>query len=123
MFWKDDGSLEYAKAVGIHIDGLEAPVFPERTVDGPFGASASSRLTLLAFGQSNAANSGDGLYAASKAACVFNAFDMKFYAAIDPLPGASNDGAAVWTRLADKLRMPASTRRSSSSPSRSRAAF
>src|SRR5439155_26485105 len=86
-----------------HVDGLEAPVFPERAVDGRFGASGSRRLTLLAFGQSNAANSGDGLYSAAKAACVFNVFDMKFYAAIDPLPGASNDGAAVWTRLADKL--------------------
>ena len=28
---------------------------------------------------------------------------MKFYRAIDPLPGASNNGASVWARLGDKL--------------------
>jgi hypothetical protein len=57
----------------------------------------------MTFGQSNAANTGAGHYQAQDSVSVFNIFDMKFYRAIDPLPGTSNNGAAVWGRLGDLL--------------------
>ena len=34
---------------------------------------------------------------------VFNVFDMNFYRAGDPLPGASGVGASMWGRLGDRL--------------------
>jgi Carbohydrate esterase, sialic acid-specific acetylesterase len=58
---------------------------------------------ILTFGQSNAANSGEEHYAAREAVHVFNMFDMRFYRAIDPLPGASENRGSVWGRLGDKL--------------------
>lgn len=97
----DDGSLDYAKAAGIYTPGIEAPVFPERIVDRV--PSDEKSLVLFAFGQSNAANTGEGSYTPRHRAFVFNIFDMQVYRAIDPLPGASNDGGSVWGRLADRL--------------------
>jgi hypothetical protein len=102
-FSGDDGSVAYARAAGIYIDGVEAPACPEHVVPAPTGSPAVPALTLLAFGQSNAANTGEGRYHAGDHARVFNVFDMNFHAAADPLPGASNDGGSVWGRLADML--------------------
>jgi hypothetical protein len=102
-FESDDGSLSYAKAAGVYIDGVEAPTFPDRVIPSPFKHSLKPPLVILTFGQSNAANCGEGRYAAGSSVSVFNVFDMTFYKAIDPLPGASNNGAAVWGRLGDKL--------------------
>src|SRR5262249_30339978 len=53
--------------------------------------------------QSNAANMGQSRYAAKGPVHVFNIFDCKYYRAADPLPGASNDGGSVWSRLGDRL--------------------
>jgi hypothetical protein len=98
----DDGTVEYAKRAGIYIDGAEAPVAEDRLV-APAIANPPGTAVILTFGQSNAANSGEERYAARGAVHVFNMFDRKFYRAIDPLPGASDDGGSVWSRLGDKL--------------------
>jgi hypothetical protein len=102
QFDGDDGSLEYAKAAGIYTEGIEAPLFPDRVVTSRTERHPGLSI-IVTFGQSNAANTGEGCYAANGPVYVFNVFDMKFYRAIDPLPGASNSGAAVWGRLGDKL--------------------
>jgi hypothetical protein len=102
QFDGDDGSLEYAKAAGIYTEGIEAPLFPDRVVTS-LAEEHPGLSIIVTFGQSNAANTGEGCYFAKGPVYVFNVFDMKFYRAIDPLPGASNSGAAVWGRLGDKL--------------------
>ncbi len=99
-FEGDDGSLEYARAAGVYVPGVEAPVHADRVLPVERRADAT---VILAFGQSNAANTGKGMYAARGPVSVFNVFDMHDYRAVDPLPGASNDGGAVWGRLADRL--------------------
>jgi len=102
QFDGDDGTLAYAKAAGIYTEGIEAPLFPDRAVTSQTKRHPGQSI-IVTFGQSNAANTGEGCYAANGPVYVFNVFDMKFYRAIDPLPGASNGGAAVWGRLGDKL--------------------
>src|SRR4051812_23932676 len=89
QFAGDDGSFAYARATGIYVDGIEAPVFPDRVVAPPRDRKP---LVIMTFGQSNAANTGSGLYKAQRNVVIFNVFDMKFYQAADPLPGASNNG-------------------------------
>ena len=101
-FQGDDGSLEYAKAAGIYVKGLEAPIIDDRCLQ-PAVDQITDRAVIFSFGQSNAANSGEGCYVATNRVNVFNVFDMKYYRAVDPLPGASNNGASVWGRLGDKL--------------------
>src|SRR5262249_17880379 len=104
----DDGTVEFAKAGGIYVaDEVEAPVADDRLV-APSIANPPGTTVILTFGQSNAANSGAERYAARGPVHVFNIFDMRFYRAIDPLPGASVDagcvyGGSVWSRLGDKL--------------------
>ncbi len=58
-------------------------------------------MVALVFGQSNAGNHGETLYASKKA--VFNFFNGRCYRAADPLLGATGDGGSVWTRLGDLL--------------------
>jgi hypothetical protein len=106
-FEDDDGTIDYAKASGAYVDGTEAPVAEDRLV-APGIANPPGTKVILTFGQSNAANWGEERYAARGAVHVFNMFDMKFYRAIDPLPGASVDtgcvyGGSVWGRLGDRL--------------------
>src|SRR5262249_17386261 len=101
-FEGDDGTVEYAKAGGGYVDGAEAPVAEDRLV-APIMANPPGTAVILTFGQSNAANSCEERYSPRGAVHVFNIFDMKFYRAIDPLPGASDDGGSVWGRLGDKL--------------------
>jgi hypothetical protein len=101
-FEGDNGTLEYAKAGGIYVDGNQAPVFEDRLVS-PIVANPSGTTVILTFGQSNAANSCEERYTPRGAVHVFHAFDMKFYRAIDPLAGASDDGGSVWGRLGDRL--------------------
>ena len=99
----DDGTVEFAKAGGMYVaDEVEAPVAEDRLV-APSIANPPGTTVILTFGQSNAANSGEERYAARGQVHVFNIFDMRFYRAIDPLPGASHDGGSVWGRLGDKL--------------------
>lgn len=100
-FPDDDGSLQYAKAAGIYIEGAEAPVYSDRVLPRPIVSGRA--LVLLAFGQSNAANAGEPGYVAKGKSRVFNVLDSQFYQASDPLPGASNSGGAVWGRVADRL--------------------
>jgi hypothetical protein len=101
-FEDDDGTAEFAKAGGIYVTGVEAPVSEARLVASAI-ANPTGTTVILTFGQSNAANSGEERYAARGAVHIFNIFDMRFYHAIDPLPGASHDGGSVWGRLGDKL--------------------
>jgi hypothetical protein len=106
-FEDDDGTIDYAKACGAYVEGTEAPVTEDRLV-APGIANAPGTTVILTFGQSNAANWGEERYAARGAVHVFNMFDMRFYRAIDPLPGASVDtgcvyGGSVWGRLGDRL--------------------
>src|SRR6516164_6200547 len=101
-FEGDDGTLEYAKAGGIYVDGNQAPVFEDRLVS-PMVANPRGTTVILTFGQSNAANSCEERYTPRGTVHVFHAFDMKFYRAIDPLAGASDENGSVWGRLGDRL--------------------
>jgi len=101
-FDDDDGTVEFASARGIYVAGVEAPVAEDRLAV-PAIANPPGTTVVLTFGQSNAANAGEERYAARGAVHVFNIFDMKFYRAVDPLPGASHDGGSVWGRVGDKL--------------------
>src|SRR6516164_471335 len=101
-FEGDDGTVEYAKVSGVYVDGAEAPVAEDRLV-APILANSPGTVVILTFGQSNAANSCEERYAPRGAVHVFNIFDMKYYRAIDPLPGASDAGGSVWGRLGDRL--------------------
>src|SRR5262249_42203088 len=76
----DDGTLAYAKAAGLYEEGIEAPLFPDRIVT-PRTIRDPNRSIIVTFGQSNAANTGEGCYAANGPVYVFNVFDMKFYRA------------------------------------------
>src|SRR6516162_5733127 len=87
-FEGDDGTLEYAKAGGIYVDGNQAPVFEDRLVS-PMVANPRGTTVILTFGQSNAANSCEERYTPRGTVHVFHAFDMRFYRAIDPLAGSS----------------------------------
>jgi hypothetical protein len=101
-FADDDGTVEFASERGIYVAGVEAPVAEDRLAM-PAIANPPGTTAILTFGQSNAANSGEERYAARGAVHVFNVFDMRFYRAVDPLPGASHDGGSVWGRVGDKL--------------------
>ncbi len=59
------------------------------------------RMIALVFGQSNAANFGEGRR--KSRAGVFYFFRGRFGRARDPLPGANGIGGSVWTRLGDQL--------------------
>jgi hypothetical protein len=101
-FLNDDGSLTYARAEGIYVDGAEAPTHADRVVE-PRTARRGDSVVILTFGQSNAANAGEGCYAAKGPVHVLNIFDRKYYRAADPLPGASSAEGAIWSRLGDRL--------------------
>ena len=62
---------------------------------------SDSTAVILAFGQSNSANHGQGSYECHNQ--VFNYFNGDLYQAKEPLLGASGNGCSVWTRLADLL--------------------
>jgi hypothetical protein len=102
LFEGDDGTLKYSKSAGLYLDGVDAPVFPDRAVAAEVARKRDTAI-ILTFGQSNAANLGDGPYAAKKEVYVYNIFDCEYYRAIDPLPGATNNGGSVWSRLGDRL--------------------
>ena len=58
-------------------------------------------MVALVFGQSNAANWGQGRRTAGANVQVF--YKGRFYRASDPIKGADGEGGSVWTRLGDKL--------------------
>jgi hypothetical protein len=96
-FKGDDGTLDYAKAAGVHVEGMEAQ---RRSVAIRTRTEASGHSELRAVKRRQLRR---GALCRQRPLSVFNVFDMRFYQAIDPLPGASNDGGAVWGRLGDKL--------------------
>jgi len=57
------------------------------------------QVVIVTLGQSNAANTGEGLIEASDNVVNFNLYDRKCYRAKDPLLSASNDKANFATRL------------------------
>ena len=101
-FEGDDGTIDFAKAAGVYVTGVEPPTLPERRVDSTV-ANPAGTAVILTFGQSNAANEGAGAYMPRQRVHVFNIFDMNYYVAADPLPGASGFGGSVWGRLGDRL--------------------
>lgn len=103
FFARDDGTVAYAAAFGAYLGApAEAPVTQERRVEA--GVALQHKTTvILTFGQSNAANAGAQCYVPRRSVYAYNVFDMNYYRAIDPLPGATNDGGSVWGRLGDKL--------------------
>ena len=58
-------------------------------------------MVILAYGQGNAANGGEGKYTPKHN--VYNVFLGKCYKADDPLLGATDDKGSVWGRFADKV--------------------
>lgn len=73
---------------------------PRRIRDCP-AMQSSRRLVVLAFGQSNAANSVRGRHRAERGVLNFHA--GRCYAGEDPVPGATGTGGSVWNRLGDLL--------------------
>lgn len=63
--------------------------------------NAPKVMVCLAFGQSNAANYGNGTYACRNE--VYNYYKGKLYKAEEPLLGPDGGGSSVWTRVADML--------------------
>lgn len=59
-------------------------------------------MVAFVFGQSNSANHGSEKFRATSTAVV-NFWDGKYFAAEDPLLGASGDGGGPWTLMANKL--------------------
>jgi hypothetical protein len=94
-FSDDDGTLDYAKRQNIYYPtpGGEATIDAGRPECGIF----------LVCGQSNAANHGGGSHRARPGVYSLNFFDLRCYAADDPLPGASGNGASPWPILGDLL--------------------
>ncbi len=66
-------------------------------------AFSEGTLKLFVWGQSLAANSGHGRYAARNAekTCVYA--DGNFYPCSDPIVGAEGPGGSVWSRFADSI--------------------
>jgi hypothetical protein len=58
-------------------------------------------MVILALGQGNAANGGEGKYTPKHN--VYNIFNGKCYKADDPLLGATDNKGSVWGRLGDKI--------------------
>ena len=102
MFDNDDGSLKYAHDAGIYTPGVEASIGDRSPLDPAQLLLASPRV-FLCFGQSNAANHGLGSYTPKRGVFCFNQMDSSFYAASDPLPGATGNGGSVWGRFGDAL--------------------
>jgi hypothetical protein len=100
-FEGDNDTVEFAAAAGTLI-GTEAPGLPENRVAASV-ANPLGTVVILSFGQSNAANDGAARYVPRHGVHAFNVFDMNYYKAVDPLPGATNIGGSVWGRLGDKM--------------------
>lgn len=77
------------------LEARPQPIEPE--------AFGKGTLKLFVWGQSIAANSGHGRYAArnTRKTCVY--FDGKFYPCSDPIIGAEGPGGSVWSRFADSV--------------------
>jgi len=69
----------------------------------PCNANSHNALVLITFGQSNAGNSGTGLFGAIPGVYNFNFLDGQCYKARDPLLGAGGNGGSAWMPLAKLL--------------------
>ena len=58
-------------------------------------------MIFLAFGQSNSADYGEGIYTCKNE--VYNYYKGDLYRAKEPLLGADGSGSSVWTRVADMV--------------------
>lgn len=67
----------------------------------PASIDRSKTMVILAIGQGNAANGGEGKYTSKYN--VYNIFGGKCYKADDPLLGATDNKGSVWGRLGDKI--------------------
>jgi hypothetical protein len=99
----DDGTLNYACDSGVFVAALETVVPSMRKRVNREVVLRGNPLVLLCFGQSNAANTGQGFYSPRQPVYCFNFFDGAFYLAEDPLPGATGNGACPWGRVGDLL--------------------
>jgi hypothetical protein len=87
-------------------DGAEPIYGPIPTAIGRQQVSCAddkTKFVIVTLGQSNAANFAAGRYSAHNDVVNFNFYDGQCYRAIDPLVGASGDGANFATRLGDIL--------------------
>ena len=58
-------------------------------------------IVFLAFGQSNSADYGEGIYTCKNE--IYNYYKGDLYRAKEPLLGADGSGSSVWTRVADLM--------------------
>lgn len=75
--------------------------YPGKQVVAPPVAGKRTMVAFV-FGQSNAANHGGKTFSA-EGLPVFNYWQGQYYAAADPLLGATGNGGSVWTLLAKQL--------------------
>lgn len=78
----------------------DQPLTPREEVDLA-EVSLDGAMIALAFGQSNAANTGETRH--DSVSGVFDFCGGHLYHAGDPLVGTTGDGGSVWTRLGDRL--------------------
>jgi hypothetical protein len=105
-FGDDDGTLEYAKRRNIYYptSGGEATIDAGRPHFPWVHLFRDPECGIfLVCGQSNAANHGGGSHCARPGIFSLNFLDLRSYAACDPLPGASGNGASPWPLLGDLL--------------------
>lgn len=105
-FSDDDGTLDYAKRQNIYYPtpGGEATIDAGRPHFPWVHMFSDPKCGIfLICGQSNAANHGGGSHHARPGVYSLNFLDLRTYAAYDPLPGASGNGASPWPLLGDML--------------------
>ncbi|MEX2616630.1 MAG: sialate O-acetylesterase [Alphaproteobacteria bacterium] len=102
-FPDDDGTVAFARTLNLvqpHSDPSPAGRNKVSCRDAFAGPDTG---VFLAFGQSQAANTGIQKYESQRDVINFNFLDSGCYAAKDPLLGASNLMGSVWSRLGDLL--------------------
>ncbi|MGY4384236.1 hypothetical protein ACVWYN_001262 [Pedobacter sp. UYP24] len=75
--------------------------FRKKIADPQAIINSDKTFIFLAFGQSNAANYGNGTYECRNE--VYNFYKKNLYKAKEPLLGPDGGGSSVWTRVADML--------------------
>lgn len=100
----DDLSEDYARRSGIvHVLSADDPAYGARTEVALPPPGDPRTGVFLAFGQSQAANTGQTRRKTERPVFNLNPFDMRCYVAADPLLGASNDGGSIWIEAGEKL--------------------
>jgi hypothetical protein len=98
------GRYRDARDAGVYLPGVDSSELEWRrpVSHPPFGVGSGSAV-LLILGQSNAANHGQGRFAAGPQVCNFNPFNGRIYPAADPLLGATGGGGSPWCAMSDAL--------------------